>query len=278
MKLAVITGGTSGIGRTFAFALARQGLNVWIVGRRSADLTKTAQEIEQQFAVSCRPIVCDLSVESELDQLITMMRSETGIEFLINNAGYADDGAFHAMQMDQHRAQMDVHMLAPTKLTHAVLPVMLANKHGSIINVSSVASFMPTPSSPLYGPTKAYLRSFTESLALAYAHTPIRFQALSPGFTVTDFHTRMGLRPEDVYRNKGLFRSYGSKEVVEQSLRDLDRGRVVSIYGFNYRFLVGLMRRLPFTWLYGLLRRQTALPRYKFSNSAHSPEKHTVNG
>ena len=88
---------------------------------------------------------------------------------------------------------MQVHVQATLKLSYAALNVMSANGNGSIINVSSVASFMPTPSSPLYGPTKAFIRSLSETLAIRYNDSNIRIQALCPGYTITDFHEKIGL-------------------------------------------------------------------------------------
>ena len=96
------------------------------------------------------------------------------------------------MDWQKHDDIMHVHVQATLKLSHAALNVMAANGNGSIINVSSIAAFVPTPSSPLYGPTKAFVRSLSESLAIIYDGSGIRIQALCPGYTITDFHERLG--------------------------------------------------------------------------------------
>ena len=108
----------------------------------------------------------DLSSPAVLDELAETIRKQPGLSTLVNNAGYAEDGIFHEMDWQKHDDIMNVHVQATLKLSHAALNVMAANRNGNIINVSSVASFIPTPGSPLYGPTKALIRSLSETLAV----------------------------------------------------------------------------------------------------------------
>ena len=140
---------------------------------------------------------------------------------------------------------------------------MAANGNGSIINVSSVASFIPTPGSPLYGPTKAFLRSLSETLAIRYAGSGINIQALCPGYTITDFHEKIGLEPEKFYRKSGFVRAWTSEYVVRKSLNDLQRGKTVSVPGWNYQVAVMLLRRLPLAWLHKVVGGDTMSHRYE---------------
>ncbi len=248
-KLAVITGATSGIGAEYARQLAATHNILWLIGRREQKLNQFAEELRSQYDVEALVMIMDLSDQSVIDQLAVQLQQQTQLSTLINNAGYAEDGDFHELEWQKHKDIMNVHVEATLKLSYAALNVMSANGQGTIINVSSVASFMPTPSSPLYGPTKAFVRSLAETLAVNYKDRNIKIQALCPGFTITDFHKKIGIDPDSFYKDRGFMRSWSSEYVVRKSLQDLQRGKVVSVPGWNYQLIVMLLRRLPISWL-----------------------------
>ena len=250
INLAVITGATSGIGAAFARQLAATHQTLWLIGRREEKLKQLAAGLQEKHDVDPVVIIMDLSDPAVIDDLAVKIRNQPRLSFLVNNAGYAEDGVFHEMDWQKHDDIMHVHVQATLKLSHAALNVMAANGNGSIINVSSIAAFVPTPSSPLYGPTKAFVRSLSESLAIIYDGSGIRIQALCPGYTITDFHERLGLDPDTFYRKSGLMRAWTSEYTVKQSLTDLRQGKIVSVPGWNYRLLLMLLRRLPLTWLH----------------------------
>ena len=249
VKLAVITGASSGIGAEFARQLAGSHKSMWLIGRREEKLQSLAQELSNDHGVSARCMVLDLSAVENINSLADEMGQEESLDMLVNNAGYAEDGEYHELEWKKHQDITNVHIYASMKLAHVALGVMVQNGSGSIINVASVASFIPTPSSPLYGPTKAFLRSFSESLASIYGDKGIQVQALCPGYTVTDFHEKIGLDPDEFYKDSGLMRSWSSEYVVRESLRDLKRKKAVSIPGWNYKLVVALLRRLPLGWI-----------------------------
>ena len=250
IRLAVITGASSGIGAEFARQLAATHQALWLVGRREEKLKQLAAELQKKHDVDPVVMIMDLSDPAVIDELAEKIRNQPGLSFLVNNAGYAEDGIFHKMDWKKHDDIMHVHVQATLKLSYAALHVMAANGNGSIINVSSVAAFVPTPTSPLYGPTKAFIRSLSESLAITYEDNGIRVQALCPGYTITDFHEKIGLDPDTFYQKSGLMRALTSEYTVRQSLVDLQRGKIVSVPGWNYRLIVMLLRRLPLDWLY----------------------------
>jgi short-subunit dehydrogenase len=167
-KLAVITGATSGIGAEFARQLAATHKTLWLIGRREQKLNQLAENLRTQHGIEAHVMIMDLSEQSVIDQLASQLQEQNQLSTLVNNAGYAEDGEYHKLDWRLHQDIMNVHVEATLKLSYAALQVMTANKQGSIINVSSVASFLPTSSSPLYGPTKAFIRSFSESLAIKY--------------------------------------------------------------------------------------------------------------
>lgn len=242
--LALITGGTSGIGAAFAQCLAEQGYNLLLTGRRETRLAEQCETLRERHGVQADYRLVDLARPDQRADLVREIDSLPRLDALINNAGYAEDGAFGDIDWPRHRALLDVHVLSTVELSHAALPKLLENR-GLIVNVASVASWLPTPQSALYGPTKAFARSFAETLAVTYAKHGLRVQALCPGFTITDFHERLGLDPERFYRTRGLMRAWTADTVARRSLRDLAQGRTVSVPGWNYRLIVLLLRHLP---------------------------------
>ena len=249
-NLAVITGATSGIGAEFARQLAVTHQTLWLIGRREEKLKQLAAELQNKHDVDPVVMIMDLSDPAVIDDLAVKIRNQPGLSFLVNNAGYAEDGVFHEMDWQKHDDIMHVHVQATLKLSYAALNVMAANGNGSIINVSSIAAFVPTPGSPLYGPTKAFVRSLSESLAIMYGDRGIRIQALCPGYVITDFHEKLGIDPDKFYQKSGLMRALTPEYTVKQSLMDLQQGKIVSVPGWNYRLILMLLRRLPMTWLH----------------------------
>ena len=261
--LAVITGATSGIGAEFARQLAATHQALWLIGRREEKLKQLAAGLQEKHDVDPVVMIMDLSDPAVIDDLAGKIRNQPRLSFLVNNAGYAEDGVFHEMDWQKHDDIMHVHVQAALKLSYAALNVMAANGNGSIINVSSVASFVPTPGSPLYGPTKAFLRSLSETLAIGYSDSGIKIQALCPGYTITDFHEKIGLEPEKFYKKTGFVRAWTSEYVVRKSLTDLQRGKIVSVPGWNYQLIVMLLRRLPLGWLLAMVGGDNKSHRYQ---------------
>ena len=253
-RLAVITGASSGIGAEFARQLSSSHDCLWLIGRRQQKLEQVAEQIEKRFAVKTEIKILELSSIEVIEQLAHEIQQEEDLITLVNNAGYAEDGFFHETEWQKQKDLVSVHIDATLRLSHAALRVMSEKGEGVIINVASVASFIPTPASTLYGATKAFIRSFSEALAVEHLQSGIKVQALCPGFTITDFHEKLGLEPDKFYKTSGIMRSWSSEYVVRESLRDLAKGIVVSVPGWNYKLLVMLLRRLPIRlhlWMMG---------------------------
>ena len=142
-----------------------------------------------------------------------------------------------------------VHNVAPVRFIRAALPRMLERDQGDIINVSSAGAYLNMVTLENYGATKAYLISFTESLHVALMGTGIRVQALTPGFTVTEFHSRLGA---DFTKEQRTWMQ--PEEVVDESLRALGKGPVVCIPGFKRRFIVKLASMLPRSVYYRIMK------------------------
>lgn len=252
--LAVITGATSGIGAAFADRMAADGYSLLLTGRRETELAAVCERLRNRYPVDVEYRILDLAEADQREALVQEVTLLPRLDALINNAGYAEDGRFGDVNWSRHQALLDVHVQSTLQLTHAALPNLIRAR-GVVINLSSVASWLPTPHSALYGPTKTFVRAFTETLALSYRREGLRALAVCPGFTVTDFHARMGLDPDSFYKNHGLTRAWSADTVVDRSFKDLTRGRVLSIQGWNYRLIAAVLRHLPVRWLHAILVR-----------------------
>jgi short-subunit dehydrogenase len=241
--LAVITGASSGIGAVFARALAARGYDLALVARRQDRLRQLGDELSNQFHVNCTLLQADLTCDAELHGVENFLAGAPHLQLLVNNAGFGTLGRFYEASIESQDAMHRVHVLATMRLTHAALGNLTARNQGAIINVASVAAFVPRPGSTSYYATKAWINCFTEGiyLELKSAGSRVRMQALCPGFTVTEFHDVSGLDRKVV--PSGWWMS--AEDVVEASLRGLEKGKLFVVPGWRYKLLVSLMRLLP---------------------------------
>ena len=225
---ALVTGATSGIGAAFANRLAQEGFDLILHGRRQKELMERAKNLEKTYHTSVEIIIAELSRTEEMKKVEERIKSLDRLDMLINNAGYWEPGFFWEHSPDSLEAMIMVHNVAPVRFIRAALPRMLERNKGDIINVSSMGAYFNMVTLENYGATKAYLISFTESLHVALMGTGIRVQALAPGFTVTEFHSRLGAD-----FTKDQRRWMQPEEVVDKSLRALEKGQVLCIPGFR---------------------------------------------
>ena len=245
----VITGATSGIGAAFAERYAGMGYHLMLVGRRAEPLRDRAAGLAARHAVRAEPVVCDLSEPAELARLEASLSALPEIEVLVNNAGFGLARPYLSEDVDASSRMVDVHCRAALRLTHAVVPEMKRAGTGAIINVASMAAFIPLSNDPPYSATKAFLVNFSEGLWTSLRASGIRVQALCPGFTRTEFHARLGI-PAERLRNRGPVRWMSAEKVVDASLRGLARGTVICVPGFWNKVLVGFERHTPRRILY----------------------------
>ncbi|WP_040870749.1 SDR family NAD(P)-dependent oxidoreductase [Nocardia exalbida] len=238
--VALITGPTSGIGRGYATRLASLGYDLVLAARDERRLTALATEVEHRFGTRSQILVADLARAEDREQVAA--RLTEGVEFLVNNAGFAHSGEFWTLPPEQLQAQLDVNVTAVVLLTRAALPSMIAAANGCVVNVASVAGLIPGRGST-YSASKAYVVSFTEGLAGGLAGTGVRVQALCPGFVRTEFHQRAGIQMSSL--PEALWLSV--EQVVAGSLRDLEKGRVLSVPGMQYKALTTLAGAIPRT-------------------------------
>ncbi len=241
--LAVITGASSGIGVVFARALAARGHDLLLVARRQDKLEQVAHEIEAEHACRVEILVCDLADDQQREAIEQRLRSDENIEVLINNAGFGTLGMFADATLASQDQMHRVHVLAPMRLTHAALPAMIRRGHGSIVNVASVAGFLQTVGNVSYCATKHWMNSFTEGLWLELnaVKSPVRVQALCPGYTMSEFHDTLGVDRAGIPRWMWMTAEF----VVNESLAALPRNRLFVIPGWRYRGMLKLYGALP---------------------------------
>jgi uncharacterized protein len=247
--LALVTGASSGIGRTFATQLAGRGYDLLLVARDGARLRAVADELAG-LGARATPVVADLASEGGLVAVEAALASAGRLDLLVNNAGFGTTGLLADAPLGGQETMLLLHVVAVNRITRAALQIMRPARRGGIITVASVASFANSSGNVNYCATKAYQRSFSEGLAIECAPLGIRVQALCPGFTHTEFHDRMQ------FDQRGRAPSWmwmSADEVVATSLRQLDaNGPVVCIPGAQYKAIVFLARHLPL-WIKQLL-------------------------
>jgi len=237
MPYAVVTGPTSGIGRSFAESLAAQGHDLLLVSRDARRLEGVAGEIRARHGIDVRFVVADLTVREEIARIAGILRSEK-VDVLVNNAGFGIKGGVLDTSIDDEQRMLDVLTTAVLQLTHAVLPGMVERGRGYVFTVSSVAGWI---TGGTYSAAKAWATVFTEGLAVELSGTDVRVVAVCPGFTRTEFHQRAEMDMESVSDWMWL----DTQQVVDQAFRDARSGRVISVAGPQYKALSALLRVLP---------------------------------
>jgi short-subunit dehydrogenase len=236
-KWALVTGATAGIGESFSRMLASKGFNIALVARDEARLHERAAGLREKYGVQTFVLPADLATDSGCAAVEEYIK-EFEIEVLINNAGFGINKPFTASALDAEQDLLDVLVRTPMRLMHILLPQMKARNSGTIINVSSVASFI---AGGTYSASKSYLTVLSESLHTELRGTNIKISALCPGFTRTEFHERGRMKM------KGLpdFMWLDSDQLVAQSWSDAQTGKAVSVPGWQYKLLVGFISILP---------------------------------
>ena len=252
--VAIITGASAGIGTELARVFASNGHAVVLVARREDRLKALAAEIEATGARVSLVLPIDLVERDAVARIAqALTASELEPEYVVNNAGFGLVGAAAERDRDALLAMIDLNMRVLTELSLAFVPSLL-RRRGGILNVASVASFLPGPGSAVYYASKAYVLSFTESLHRELRPHKVRVTALCPGPVQTEFQARAGVhgRPMPLV---GL----PAARVAAEGYRGLMRGKPIVIPGFGNKVLAFLPRIMPRELLLSLVaKRQRA--------------------
>ncbi|XXX74478.1 SDR family oxidoreductase [Sorangium sp. So ce134] len=202
-KTVLITGASMGIGEAFARELSRRGATLVLVARSESKLAALASELGRAHVVAA-----DLAAPGAAQRVFHAVAEEgLDVDVLVNNAGFGVFGAFDGLPLATQREQIDLNVGALVELTHLFMPT-IERRQGGVIQVASMAAFVPAPYFAVYAATKAFVLSFSEALWAEYRPRGVRVLALCPGATETPFFQRSGdvpgaskrARPEDVVR------------------------------------------------------------------------------
>ena len=236
---ALITGPTAGIGRAFAEQLADRGHDLVLVARDSNRLAELAEQLRGRYEVEVEVLAADLSDRASLAVVEARVSDpERPVSVLVNNAGFGHKQPFTENSVEDEQQMLDVLVTAVMRLSHAAIGPMLGRGEGAIVNVSSVAAYLPRGT---YSAAKAYVVSFSEWLDLTYRDRGVRTMALCPGFVRTEFHQRMGVAPDSAPEWMWL----DADRLVREALEDLDKGRTISIPSKRYKALSTVARYTP---------------------------------
>ncbi|GGX68075.1 SDR family NAD(P)-dependent oxidoreductase [Streptomyces minutiscleroticus] len=249
MTTALITGSTAGIGSAFARRLAADGHNLVLVARDVKRLREQATELHDRHGIEAEVLAADLSTDDGIEAVATRLKDrKNAVDLLVNNAGFGNKGRFLDVPMADELTMLKVHCEAVLRLTAAATGGMRERGRGGVINVASVAAFVPRGT---YGASKAWVVQFTQGAARDLAGSGVRLMALAPGFVRTEFHQRAGMGTDNIPNWMWL----DADKVVAAALADLARGRSLSIPDPRYKALMGLAKVTPRSLLGGITSR-----------------------
>jgi len=239
MSTALVTGATAGIGLAFARQLADRGDDLVLVARNAERLEEVAGELRTTYGVSVEVLAADLIDRADLALVEERVASrDRPVDLLVNNAGFGLKKRFLDNSADDETAMTDLLVIAPLRLSHAALGAQVERGRGGVINVGSVASYLPRGT---YSAAKAWVNSFSEWAHNEYRSEGITVTALCPGFTKTEFHERM-----DVARGSAPdFLWLDPDRLVGDALDDHFKGRALSIPSAQYKLIATAARVVP---------------------------------
>lgn len=238
MKIAVITGASSGMGRDFVFAIDKEYEldEIWVIARREERLV----ELQKDCRSKIRPLALDLLKRESIYQYKALLEAEKPeVQVLINAAGFGLFGTFTEMDMDKQMDIVDLNSRALIAMCHATIPYM--PKGSKLINLASNSSWQPVPYINVYGSSKAFVMNFSRALGVEVKAQGIHVMAVAPGWIKTEFFDT-AVHDDTI---KYYDRLYTSQEVIDQAMKDLRKGKKVSILGFPVRMQVRAIKFLP---------------------------------
>ncbi|MFJ4711149.1 SDR family NAD(P)-dependent oxidoreductase [Streptomyces sp. NPDC088785] len=249
MTTALITGSTAGIGAAFARRLAADGHNLVLVARDTERLQDQATELHDRHGIEAEVLTADLATDAGIAAVEKRLGDRKhAVDLLVNNAGFGNRGSYLDVPMADELTMLKVHCEAVLRLTSAAAAPMRERGRGGVVNVASVAAFVPRGT---YGASKAWVVQFTQGAAKDLAGTGVRLMALCPGFVRTEFHERAGMGTDNIPNWMWL----DADKLVSAALTDLSRGKSLSIPDPRYKALMGVVKVTPRSLLGGVTSR-----------------------
>jgi short-subunit dehydrogenase len=239
MTTSLITGATAGIGAAFARRLALEGHTLVLVARDEERLNTCARDLRDEHGVTVEVLAADLALDAGIAAVEARLTDRSApVDVLINNAGFGNRGGFLDASIEDELRMLTLHCEAVLRLTTAAGSAMRERGRGWIVNVASVAAFLPRGT---YGASKAWVVSFTEGVARELAGSGVRLMALCPGFVRTEFHQRARMGTTDIPDWMWL----DADRLVAAAVRDLAVGKTVSVPDLRYKAVVAFAKLVP---------------------------------
>jgi len=222
---ALITGASSGIGAVYADRLARQGYDLILVARNVERLRTAASKLTRETGRTVEIVAADLTKSTDLAQVETLLKTDSSITLLINNAGVGATAPLLNADVEKMQEMIALNVTALTRLTYAAAPGFVARGTGTIINIASIVAIAPEMLNGVYGGSKAFVLAFSQSLHHELASKGIRVQAVLPGATATEFWGIAGTPVEHLPQSIVM----RAEDMVDSALAGLAQGELVTI-------------------------------------------------
>ena len=248
-RLCLVTGASAGIGEALARVYAANGFDLALVARRADRLEDLAADLRAAHGTEALVIPADLSEPDAADALLAAVAAKgRSVDVLINNAGYGLRGRYATTDWAVIEAMLAVMLVSVCRLSRAVLPDMIGQGYGRIVNVASVAGMVPgRPTAPLYNATKAFLIRASQGLHEETLGTGVHVTALCPGYTRSEFHDVNGARK--AMDRLPDFMWLSAEQVAQAGYEAAEANRAVCVPGGVYKFLAGLAKITPDDWI-----------------------------
>ena len=241
----LITGASSGIGLELAKCFAADGDRLVLVARNREAMEKLAEELRARNKIEIIVMPADLSLPETPKRIFEKLSAQKiSVDVLVNNAGFGTHGPFVETSLPRQLEMLRVNIAALTELTGLFLPGMIQRKHGRILNVGSVAGFLPGPGMAVYFATKAFVLSFTEALAEELRGTGLNVSVLCPGPTESNF----GLVARGERERQAKTSKMATDVVAIYGHRAFRNGKIIAMPGIQNRLMIFLIRFVP-RWL-----------------------------
>ncbi len=251
--ITLITGASSGIGLELAIVFAGHGHNLLLISRNEIELKKISAELIEKYNVSVRYLSKDLSQAESIQEVYSYCQeNELIVENLVNNAGFGDFNLFKDSNIKRQLDMINLNIRAVVHLTHLLLPKMIKNQSGKILNVASTAAFQPGPLMSVYYASKAFVLHFSEAIANELKPDNITVTALCPGPTKSNFKLTANLENSRLMKTRKI---PTSKKVAEYGYKSLMKGKVVAIHGKRNYILAQVVRLLPRSTVVKMVRK-----------------------
>ncbi|MCF8296081.1 MAG: SDR family oxidoreductase [Saprospiraceae bacterium] len=240
---AIVTGASGGIGYELAKLLAKDNYNLILIARTIEKLNEIKKELENKFSISVITLKKDLSASGSATELFDEIKTKNlKVSILVNNAGFGDFSAFAESDLDKQLRMMQLNIVSLTELSRLFLPELINQKEGKILNIASIAAFMPGPMMSVYYASKAFVLSFTEAISNELKGSGVSATALCPGPTKTKFFDAAEVENPKFMQ---LLKMADSSSVAKYGYKSLMKGKVIAVPGFMNKLIVCSIRFTP---------------------------------